>query len=147
VLLTAVWTGLAEAAMTEAHKAVRAAARQNIGTTPPSALRLAEIMADVQAARSTLTEALRQIEIAIESDTLEDIGLITSLRNVKVVTTTTAVRVATAALQICGIKGFQRGPDRPLERILRDAHGGLIMVSNDRYLLENAQMLPVRKSI
>ena len=147
VLLTAVWTGLAEAAMNEAHKSVRAAARRNIGTTPQSAFRLAEIMADVQVARSTLTEAQRQIEVAIETDTLEDIGLITSLRNVKVVTTTIAVRVAGMALQICGINGFRRGPDNPLERILRDSYGGLIMVGNDRYLLENAQMLPVRRAI
>jgi acyl-CoA dehydrogenase len=147
VLLTAVWTGLAEAAMEEAHGAVRAAARRSIGTTQQSALRLAEIVADVQAARSTLFDAHRQIEAAIESDNLEDIGLIMSLRNVKIVTTTTAMRAATAALQICGINGFRRGKDHRLERIIRDACGGLIMVSNDRYLLENAQMLPVRKQI
>ena len=34
-----------------------------------------------------------------------------------------------------------------LERVIRDACGALIMVSNDRYLHENAQMLPVRKTI
>lgn len=50
VLLTAVWTGLAEAAMEEAHKVVRTAARRSIGTTPQSALRLAEIFAEVQVA-------------------------------------------------------------------------------------------------
>jgi acyl-CoA dehydrogenase len=147
VLLTAVWTGLAEAAMEEAHSAVRAAARRNIGTTPQSALRLAEIMAEVQAARGTLFEALRETEAAIEADNLEDIGLIMSLRNVKVVTSSAAMSCATAALQICGINGFRRGKDHRLERIIRDACGALIMVSNDRYLLENAQMLPVRRAV
>lgn len=147
VLLTAVWTGLAEAAMEQAHKAVRASARRNIGVTQQPAIRLAEIMADVQTARSMLADACRQIEAAIESDTLEDIGLIMSLRNVKVVNSTVALRSAVAALQICGINGFRRGNDRPLERILRDACGGLIMVSNDRYLLENAQIMPVRKAV
>ena len=147
VLLTAVWTGLAEAAMEEAHKHVRAAARRNIGSTEQSALRLAEIMADVQALRGMLADACKRVELAVEADNLEDIGLIMSLRNVKVVTSSTALRCATSALQICGINGFRRGPDRPLERILRDTCGGLIMVSNDRYLLENAQMLPVRKVI
>ena len=146
VLLTAVWTGLAEAAMEEAHKAVRAAARRDIGTTPQSAMRLAEILADVQAARSTLAEAQRQVEARIECDKLEDIGLIMSLRNVKVVTSTAAMHAATAALQICGINGFRRGPEHRLERIIRDACGALIMVSNDRYLHENAEMLPVRKT-
>jgi alkylation response protein AidB-like acyl-CoA dehydrogenase len=57
------------------------------------------------------------------------------------------MRAATAALQICGINGFRRGEDRPLERILRDACGSLIMISNDRYLLENAEMFAVRKTI
>jgi acyl-CoA dehydrogenase len=147
VLLTAVWTGLAEAAMEEAHKVVRAAARRTIGTTPQSAMRLAEIFAEVQVARSTLAEAQRQIEDAVASDTLEHIGLIMSLRNVKVVTSTAAMRAATMALQICGINGFRRGPDHRLERVLRDACGALIMVSNDRYLAENADMFAVRKTI
>jgi acyl-CoA dehydrogenase len=147
VLMTSVWTGLAEAAMEEAHETVRAPARRSIGTTPQSAVRLAEIMAEVQVARSMLAEALRQVEAALESDTIDDIGLVMSLRNVKVVTSTAAMNAATAALQICGINGFRRGKDHRLERIVRDACGALIMVSNDRYLQENAQMLPVRRAI
>lgn len=147
VLMTSVWTGLAEAAMEEAHETVRAAARKSIGTTPQSAVRLAEIMVEVQTARSMLAEALRQIEAAIESDTIDDIGLVMNLRNVKVVTSSAAMNAAIAALQICGINGFRRGPDHRLERVVRDACGALIMVSNDRYLQENAQMLPVRKAI
>ncbi|MCL2514621.1 MAG: acyl-CoA/acyl-ACP dehydrogenase [Microbacteriaceae bacterium] len=147
VLLTAVWTGLAEAALEDAHTAVRAAARKNIGTTPLSAIRLAEMTADVQAARSTLFEALRQVETAVELDDLENIGLIMTLRNVKVVTAQTAVHTATKALQVCGIGGLRRGRENRLERIIRDAHGGLIMVSTDRYLDENAQMLAVRKEL
>jgi acyl-CoA dehydrogenase len=147
VLMTSVWTGIAEAAMNEAHEAVRAAARRDIGTTPLSAVRLAEIMTEVQTARSMLAEALRQIEAAIEADSIDDIGLVMSLRNVKVVTSSAAMSAATAALQICGINGFRRGKDHRLERILRDACGALIMVSNDRYRQENAQMIPVRKAL
>jgi acyl-CoA dehydrogenase len=147
ILLSAVWTGLAEAAMEEAHKVVRAAARRKIGTTPQSALRLAEIFADVQVARSTLAEAQRLVEAALESDTIEDIRVIMALRNVKVVTSTTAMNASTAALQICGISGFRRGEEHRLERIIRDSCGALIMVGNDRYLHENAEMLPLRKTI
>ena len=87
------------------------------------------------------------VEDALECDNLEDIVLIMSLRNVKVVTSTAAMRAATAALQICGINGFRRGPEHRLERVLRDACGALIMVSNDRYLHENAEMLPLRRTI
>lgn len=147
ILLSAVWTGLAEAAMEEAHKVVRVVARRKIGTTPQSALRLAEIFADVQVARSTLAEAQRLVEAALESDTIEDIRVIMALRNVKVVTSTTAMNASTAALQICGISGFRRGEEHRLERIIRDSCGALIMVGNDRYLHENAEMLPLRKTI
>jgi acyl-CoA dehydrogenase len=147
VLMTSVWTGLAEAAMNEAHAAVRTAARRDIGTTPLSAVRLAEIMVEVQSARGMLAVALEQIEAAIASDTIDDIGLVMSLRNVKVVSSTAAINAATGALQICGINGFRRGKDHRLERIVRDACGALIMVSNDRYLQENAQMIPVRRAL
>jgi acyl-CoA dehydrogenase len=147
VLMTSVWTGLAEAAMNEAHAAVRAAARRDVGTTPLSSVRLAEIMVEVQSARSMLAVALEQVEAALASDNIEDIGLVMSLRNVKVVTSTAAINAATGALQICGINGFRRGKDHPLERIVRDACGALIMVSNDRYLQENAQMNPVRRAL
>jgi acyl-CoA dehydrogenase len=147
VLMTSVWTGLAEAAMEEAHEAVRAAAKKSIGTTPQSAMRLAEIMANVQVARSMLAEALRKIEAAIVAGTIDDIELVMSLRNVKVVTSTAAMNAAIAALQICGINGFRRGRGHRLERVIRDACGGLIMVSNDRYFAENAQMFPIRKTL
>ena len=147
VLMTSVWTGLAEAALEEAHETVRVAARRTIGTTPQSAVRLAEIMGEVQVARSMLAEALRQVESALDQGTIEDIGLVMSLRNVKVKTSTAAINSAVAALQICGINGFRRGEGHRLERVVRDACGSLIMVSNDRYLQENAQMLPVRKTI
>ncbi len=147
VLMTSVWTGLAEAAMDEAHETVRATARRSIGTVPQSAVRLAEIMTEVQVARSMLAVALRQIEAAFEADTIDDIGLVMSLRNVKVVTSSAAINAAIAALQICGINGFRRGEGHRLERVVRDACGALIMVSNDRYLQENAQMIPVRKSL
>jgi acyl-CoA dehydrogenase len=147
VLMTSVWTGLAEAAMNVAHETVRAAARKSVGTTPQSAMRLAEIMVEVQSARSMLAAALAEIEAALAAGTIDDIGLVMSLRNVKVVTSSAAMNAATGALQICGINGFRRGEDHPLERVVRDACGALIMVSNDRYLQENAQMIPVRKAI
>lgn len=147
VLMTSVWTGLAEAAMNEAHAAVRAAARRDIGTTPLSSVRLAEIMVEVQSARSMLAVAIERIEAAIASDTIDDIGLVMSLRNVKIVTSKAAINAATGALQICGINGFRRGRDHRLERIIRDACGALIMVTNDRYFQENAQMNPVRTAL
>ncbi|HUD69471.1 MAG TPA: acyl-CoA dehydrogenase family protein [Acidimicrobiales bacterium] len=147
LLLSAVWVGLAEAAATKAHAYVRAAARRAVGTMPPSAMRLAEIAADLEAGRSLLVaQALRFGWLESTSD-LENAGFTIALRNLKVTTSTLGARTATAALGICGISGYKRDSEFSLDRIIRDAHGGLIMVSNDRYLADNAQLLLARKQI
>jgi acyl-CoA dehydrogenase len=147
LLLSAVWVGLAEAAATTAHAYVRAAARKSIGTLPPSAVRLAEIAADLLEGRAllaTLTSRFADLESA---SNLEDIGFTIALRNLKIVSSTLGVRASTAALNICGIAGYRRDSPFSLDRISRDAHGGLIMVSNERHLLDNAQLLVARKQI
>jgi acyl-CoA dehydrogenase len=147
LLLSAVWVGLAEAAAATAHAYVRAAARRSIGTTPPSAMRLAEIAADLEAGRSLLVaQAVRFGWLEQKSD-LENAGFTIALRNLKVTTSTLAVRTSTAALGICGISGYKRDSEYTLDRIIRDAHGGIIMVSNDRYLADNAQLLLARKQL
>jgi acyl-CoA dehydrogenase len=147
LLLSAVWVGLAEAAAAKAHAYVRAAARRSIGTTPPSAIRVAEIAADLEGGRSLLVaQALRFGYLESRSD-LQNAGFTMALRNLKVSTSTLGVRTSTAALGICGISGYKRDSEYSLDRIIRDAHGGLIMVSNDRYLGDNAQLLLARKQI
>ena len=147
LLLSAVWVGIAEAAAAKAHAFVRALARKNIGTVPPSAVRLAEVAEGVQAGRSQLVAAtLRFADLDASSD-LEDAGYTIALRNLKVSTSELGVRTATAALGICGIVGYRRDSPFSLDRIIRDAHGGLIMVNNDRYLNDNAQLLLARKEI
>jgi acyl-CoA dehydrogenase len=147
LLLSAVWVGLAEAAAAKAHAFVRAAARKSIGTMPPSAMRLAEIAGELQEARSLLVaQSLRFAWLEAAGD-LENAGFVMALRNLKVSTSTLAVRTATEALGICGILGYRRDTEFSLDRIIRDAHGGLIMVSNDRQLGDNAQLLLARRQI
>jgi acyl-CoA dehydrogenase len=147
LLLSAVWVGLAEAAAARAHAFVRAAAKKSIGTLPPSAMRLAEIAGELQEARSLLVaQSLRFAYLESVGD-LESAAFVMALRNLKVSTSTLAVRTATAALGICGILGYRRDSEFSLDRVIRDAHGGLIMVSNDRQLGDNAQLLLVRRQI
>ena len=78
---------------------------------------------------------------------LQHPGLITLLRNLKVASSQGAAHIATAALEVCGIAGLQRRSPFSLDRLIRDAHGGLVMVSNDRYLRDNSQLLLARKSL
>jgi acyl-CoA dehydrogenase len=147
LLLAAVWIGLAEAAAARAHAFVRGAARKSIGTTPPSALRLAEIAAELESGRGLLVSLASRFRWLDDAGDLENAGYTISLRNLKVTTSELAARIATAALGVCGIAGYRRDSEYSLDRIIRDAHGGLIMVSNDRYLHDNAQLLLARKQL
>ncbi len=147
ILLSAAWVGLAEASAAKAHAFVRAAARRNIGTVPPAAGRLAELAVELQDARSMLTAAATRFTMLEDSEEMESPAVIASVRNVKVATSELAVRIATAALEICGIVGFKRDTPFSLDRHIRDAHGSVVMVSNERYLRANAEMLLARKHL
>lgn len=145
ILLSSVWVGLAEAAAAKAHTSVRAAARRSVDSVPPSAVRLAELAAELQQARSLLASSALRYAMVDGSEEMDSPGFIAALRNLKVSTSELGVRVATAALAICGIAGYRRDTPISLDRHIRDAHGGLVMVSNDRYLQANAQILLARK--
>jgi acyl-CoA dehydrogenase len=147
ILLSAAWVGLAEAAAAKAHSYVRAAARRSIGTVPPAAGHLAVLATELQQARSLLATAASSFTTLATSSEMESPSFIASARNLKVSTSELAVRIATAALSICGIMGYKRDSPYSLDRHIRDAHGALVMVSNDRYLRANAEMLLARKHL
>jgi acyl-CoA dehydrogenase len=147
ILLCAAWVGLAEAAAAKAHAFVRAAAKRSIGTLPPAAVRLSELANDVQAARSQLIGVALRYETLDRTGDGEDAGLMFSLRALKVSTSEAAVKAATAALGICGMAGFRTDTPFALDRIVRDAHGSIVMVSNERLIQDNAQLLIARKAI
>lgn len=141
ILLSAAWAGIAEEAAARAHLAVRKAARKDPTTTPPAAVRLSEVLVKVQEARALLASAAGWYEEVKDDDRLEDAEFSVALRTLKVATSQLAVDVATAALQICGIEGYRRDSPISLDRLIRDAHGGLVMVSNERHLHDNASVL------
>ncbi len=147
LILSAAWVGLAEAALDRAHGFVRAAARKAIGTVPPGALRVSELAGDVQACRSLLETAAHRLDILRDTGSLENGPMTIQLRNLKVTTSKLAAKVATGSLEVVGIMGMKREGPFSVERIIRDAHGGLVMVSNDRFLHDNAQFLLVAKEI
>jgi acyl-CoA dehydrogenase len=139
--------GLAEASAARAHSYVRAVARKSVGTVPTSAMRLAKLVADVEVVRGLLASYSRVYEECVANGDLQSARLTIGLRNLKITSSETAISVATDALSVCGINGYQRNSPYSLDRLIRDAHGGLVMVSNDRYLSDNAQLLLVRKNL
>ncbi len=147
ILLSSAWVGLAEASAAKAHEFVRAAARRSIGTVPPSAGHLAVLATELQKSRSLLAAAASSFTLYEDSPEMESPGFVASVRNVKVSTSELAVSIATGALSICGIVGFKRDTPFSLDRQIRDSHGSVVMVSNERYLRANAEMLLARKHL
>jgi acyl-CoA dehydrogenase len=147
LFLSSVWVGIAESAAARAHAYVRAAARREIGTVPKSAVRLAELSVTLDTLRGLLGTTARRVEDAIATEEFETLALLAALRNLKIATSRGGVEIVRDALEICGIAGYKRDTPFTLDRHLRDVHGGLVMVSNDRYLHANAQVLVARKQL
>jgi acyl-CoA dehydrogenase len=148
LLWAAVWLGVASTAAEKAGAFVRKAARANPGALPPSARQYAELMAVLQQMRDLLSAGLSRYASAGNGAAgagSDSMSFALAMNNVKTTSTTLVVEVVQRALSICGLVGYlEDGPYR-MSRLLRDAHGGAVMVSNERIYANSAQMLLVAK--
>ncbi|WP_066909783.1 acyl-CoA dehydrogenase family protein [Millisia brevis] len=141
VLWAAAWSGIADAAVAKARKAVRQQARRNPGTTPPAALRLAELSVIHDRLVDTVRSAAADFDDNADNPArLDSIGFAIHANNVKVTASELVVEIVGRAMVICGIAGYRDDSDLSIGRHLRDAHGSQIMVSNERILAHNAQL-------
>ena len=146
ILWSAVWLGLATSAVSKARHFVRAEARKKPGTTPPSALRLAEVMAQLQRMEELVRGAARHYDQKChDTDGLDSMGFAIAMNSLKVSSSTLVVDIVNRALTICGMAGYREDSPYSLGRILRDAHGAAVMVNNDRINSNTAQMLLIYK--
>lgn len=143
---SAVWLGIATAAVDRARQFVRGQARSSPGVLPPTATRLAELVAVHQQLIDTAEGAARRYEaVADDPDVLDSLGFAIAMNAVKVNASTLVVDVVHRALQVCGILGYREDTPFSMGRLLRDAHGGAVMVANDRINANNAQLLLAHK--
>jgi acyl-CoA dehydrogenase len=146
VLWSAVWLGIATAAVDRARLFVRTEARKNPAVTSPAALRLAELMTVFQQMEALVQGAARTYEDVYDDvETLSGMGFAIAMNGLKVSSSTLVVDIVSKALLICGITGYREDSPYSLGRLLRDAYGAAIMVNNDRIIANNAQMLLVHK--
>jgi acyl-CoA dehydrogenase len=146
VLWSAVWLGLASAAVDRARRFVRTEARKNPGVTSPAAVRLAEVMCVFQQMEALVKGAARTYdEVYDDIETLSGMGFAIAMNGLKVSASTLVVDIVGKALTICGIAGYREDSPYSLGRLLRDAYGAGVMVNNDRIIANNAQMLLVHK--
>jgi len=146
ILWSAVWLGIAAAAVDRARRFVRTEARKSPGVTSPAAVRLAELMTVFQQMEALVRGAARTYdEVCDDLETLAGMGFAIAMNGLKVSSSTLVVEIVGRALMICGIAGYREDSPYSLGRLLRDAYGAAIMVNNDRILANNAQMLTVHK--
>lgn len=143
---TSLWSGIATDAVNRARAYVRAEARKQPGVTPPSAFRLSECMNSYQLLRANVQDGVREYERVMDDpEALSGLGFAIRMNNLKVSTTQMTPAVVGQALGVCGIAGYKGNTKFSLGRHLRDAHGGALMVSNDRILGANSNLLLVYK--
>jgi acyl-CoA dehydrogenase len=146
ILWSSVWLGLATAATDKARHFVRTEARKKPGITPPSALRLAELITQLQRMEELVRGTARRYDRQCDDlDALAGMGFAIAMNSLKVSTSTLVVDIVNRAMTICGMAGYREDSQYSLGRILRDAHGAAVMVNNDRINSNTAQMLLIYK--
>lgn len=149
ILWASCWLGIATAAVTRARAFVRVQARAKPGTTPPTALRLAEVVSTLQSMKANVDHVTAECEALMTSregtDALSSIAFALKMNNLKVSSSQLVVQIVQQALLICGILGYKNDSKFAVGRHLRDAHSAALMVGNDRIYATNASMLLVLK--
>lgn len=146
IVWTSLWLGIALAAADKARRYVQGEARKTPGTTPPGALRLAEMATVLQQFTESVHGLTRRyLEIADDSDATTAISFAVSMNALKVSASTLVVDIVGRAMLICGISGYKHDSQHSITRLLRDAYGAALMVNNDRINTNNAQLLLVQR--
>jgi len=149
ILWASLWWGIGAGAVNKAAQFVRGQARQNPGSVPPTATRLAEVQVQLQSLKQNWMSAARDFDaLGDGEDAREELGTMgwaLRLNNLKIASSEAAPQIVHRALQIVGILGYKNDSPFSLGRQYRDALSGSLMISNDRIAAKNASMLLVCK--
>ncbi|WIE66414.1 acyl-CoA dehydrogenase family protein [Curtobacterium sp. MCLR17_036] len=141
VLWASVWLGIAAGAAERARTAVRRQARAAVGTTPPGALRLAELLVELQTMADAVRHAAERYDAAADDpDVLTSSAFALAANALKIGASERVADITTKAMRIIGIAGYAASGPMSTARHLRDAHGAAVMVSNDRLLANDADL-------
>ena len=149
ILWSSLWWGIAADAVARAAEFVRASARKNPGTVPPTATRLAQVSEQLQAMRHNwlaLADEFDQLNARPGGmQELLSIGWALKMNNLKINASESAPQIVHKALQITGILGYKNDSKFSLGRHYRDVLSASLMISNDRIASKSASMLLVFK--
>jgi acyl-CoA dehydrogenase len=149
ILWSSLWWGIAADAVTRAGECVRASARKNPGTVPPTALRLAEVTTQLQALRNSWQQLAGDFDdVNARPDGMQQLLSMSwalKLNNLKISASEAAPQIVHRALQIAGIVAYKNDTKFSLGRHYRDVLSASLMISNERIAAKNAAMLLVLK--
>jgi acyl-CoA dehydrogenase len=146
IVWASVWLGIATSAVDAARTHVRTEARRRPGTTPPAAVRLAELIGRCEEFRALVRTRATEYELTLDQpDELSGMGFAIRMNALKTSASRLVVEIVGEAMTICGMAGYRNDSELSLTRHLRDAYGAALMVNNDRILGASAQMLLVHK--
>lgn len=148
IVWSSLWLGLAQSAMNNARASVRAEARKNPGTLPPTALRLAELDSVLFSMRAGVQQCVLDYHQRLLSDDEEafsDFGFNLRVSNLKIRSSELVIEVVSKAMLICGIAAYRNDSKLSLNRQLRDAYGAALMVNNDRILGQSSAIQIMQK--
>jgi acyl-CoA dehydrogenase len=132
---SAVWSGIAAAAVDRARRLVRTATRRSGGQPPPGLAHLTRAQMSLLSLRATIESALTKFERAGTSEAeLESLDFQNALNLLKVNASEMAIAIVMGAMQACGLSGYRNDGEHSVARQLRDVLSSSIMINNDRIL-------------
>lgn len=148
ILWAYVWLGIATDAFDRAQAFVRSQARQTPGVTPPAAVRLSALSAELAKLRGLIQTAKDEYNrIADEPgrETLSTMGYAVRINNLKIAASEATAEITRAAMAVCGISGYRNATPYSVGRHVRDAMSGALMIANERIHATNATLLLVHR--
>ena len=149
ILWASLWWGIAADAVGKAANFVRGQARQNPGTVPATAARLAEVSMQLQNMKQQWQSAAQAFDAvgpdATAQEDLLGMGWALRLNNLKISCSEAAPQIVHRALQIVGILGYKNDSPLSMSRQYRDCLSASLMIANDRIAAKSASMLLVFK--
>jgi len=134
---SAVWSGLAAAAVDRARRFVRNAARHASGQLPPGAAHLTRATSSLRTLRAIVASALQRFETTERAE-LESLDFQTAMNLLKVNASELAIATVMSCVQACGLSGYRNDGEFSVARHVRDVLSSSIMISNDRILANAA---------
>jgi acyl-CoA dehydrogenase len=136
---SAVWAGIAAAAVERARRSLRAAARRGVQTPPIGAAHLTRATMSLRSLRAAVTSALERFEtVGSAEGELESLDFQTSMNLLKVNASELATSTVMSAMQACGLSGYRNDGEFSVSRHLRDVMSSSIMINNERILANAA---------